>query len=77
MRIRLVLGVVWQLLRSFCFAFVPPLLLALYDRHWETAAYFMGVGLLSYLLGVLYGQGLSKSQNFHRSEALAVVAMTW
>ena len=77
MRIRLVLGVVGQLLRSFCFAFVPPLLLALYDRHWETAAYFMGVGLLSYLLGVLYGQGLSKSQNFHRSEALAVVAMTW
>ena len=77
MRLLLVFGVVGQLLRVFSAAFVPPLLLALLDRQWWSAAYFAVALLASLLAGSVASKGLPKKPVFRRSEALAVVAFTW
>jgi trk system potassium uptake protein TrkH len=76
-RLPLVFGVVGQLLRVFSVAFLPPLLLALYDREWWVAVHF-AVALVSCLLaGRFASRGLPGAPIFHRSEALAVVSLTW
>lgn len=77
MRVLLVFGVVGQLLRAFSVAFVPPLLLALFDREWWSAFHFALALLASYTAGTAASKGLPRSPVFHRSEALAVVAFTW
>lgn len=77
MRIALVLGVVGQLLRRFSLAFVPPLLLALYDGELLLAGDFVVAGLACYSLAGLAGLRFQRAPIFHRAEALAVVSLTW
>lgn len=77
MRIALVLGVVGQLLRRFSIAFLPPLLLALFDNELISAGEFAVAGLTTYGLSTLAGLRFVRAPVFHRAEALAVVALTW
>lgn len=77
MRLALVFGVVGQQMRLFSFAFVPPLLLALFDRHWQVAAHFGASLAIGLVAGTLLGIRFRATRVFYRSEALAVVAFTW
>ncbi len=77
MRLLLVFGVVGQLLRVFSMAFVPPVLLALFDGQWWSAAHFAVALLATLLAGSAASKGLPRAPVFHRGEALAVVAFTW
>ncbi len=82
MRIALVLGVIGRLLQVFCFAFVPPLCLALWDtwqqgEPWLEPIGFAGAMLLTWLSGFVLGKFFVPNPNFRRAEALAVVAGAW
>ncbi|MBN1652705.1 MAG: TrkH family potassium uptake protein [Deltaproteobacteria bacterium] len=77
MRLVLVFGVVGQLLRVFSVAFVPPVLLALFDRQWWSAFHFTLAAVASLVAGALASKGLPRTPVFHRSEALAVVSFAW
>ncbi len=77
MRLALVLGVVGRLLRAFSPAFVPPMLLSLHDGAKHMALEFLGAGLGALVVGTLLGRLRVQAVSFRRSEALAVVALTW
>ena len=78
MRVALVLGVIGQLLRLFSVAFVPPLLLALWDRKFESAGHFALALAASVLVGSLLARLFDERKPvFRRSEAFAVVSGTW
>jgi len=77
MRLRLVSAVIGQLLRLFCVAFVPPLLLAAWDTDWWSALGFAGAGAVGAAFGTLLSWGYTRPRLFHRAEAMAVVAGTW
>jgi trk system potassium uptake protein TrkH len=76
-RLLLVFGVVGQLLRVFSAAFVPPLLLALFEREWRSVFHFAAALIASLIAGTLASKGLPRAPVFRRSEALAVVSFTW
>lgn len=77
MRLALVLSLVGRLLRAFSPAFLPPAALALHDGAHRMALYFVASGLISFGAGSLLARSRLAAPTFHRSEALAVVAMTW
>jgi trk/ktr system potassium uptake protein len=90
MRIRVVLGVVGNMLRLFAPAFLAPLLMALrdglFDKHWqwapdgdellETMRFLLAMGV-TFLVGTALARKPEGRMVFRRSEALAVVAFTW
>jgi len=76
-RISLVLGVIGQLLRLFSVAFVPPILLALWDGDWMAAIGFAGTLVAAMVVGSLLARLFAPVSVFRRSEALAVVSGTW
>jgi trk system potassium uptake protein len=82
MRIALVLGVIGRLLQVFCFAFLPPLLLAAWDA-WQGDGSWMEVGHFGFSLAATWCSGWLCSllfvphADFRRAEALAVVAGAW
>ncbi len=78
MRVPLVLAVVGEVLLLFAAAFVPPFVLALIDGSvgvWGFAV----AATVSLALGSLAHLAFRNASDlaFHRSEALAVVALTW
>lgn len=77
MRVRLVSAVIGQLLRLFCIAFLPPLLLALADRDWALVQGFIVAAVGGGLLGTGLAYRYEAPRLFHRAEAMAVVAGTW
>lgn len=77
MRLLLVFGVIFQLSRLFSIAFVPPALLALWDRNWGEFAFFAGPLLLSQVIGLSARALPAPAGAVQRPEALAVVAGTW
>ncbi len=77
MRVFLVLGVIGHLLRFFSFAFVAPILLALFDGD-HKAVWHFGVGMLLAIGGSMALRlGYRDVRIFRRSEAMGVVAGTW
>ncbi len=82
MRIALVLGVIGRLLKIFCFAFLPPLGLAVWDA-WQgggdwTAATHFGISVAAtWCCGWLASLLFVPKTDFRRAEALAIVAGTW
>ncbi len=77
MRILLVIGVVGHLARNFALAFLPPLVLALFDSDHDAAIRFGASAVATVAAGALLSRGYRGSPSFHRSEAFAVVAFTW
>lgn len=83
MRIARVLGVIGRLLRVFCFGFVPPMLLSLWDGwngqadEYLAAGHFAVAGLVTWTAGMLFARGFEPRPDFRRSEALGVVAGSW
>jgi len=76
-RLLLVLSLVGQILRRFPVVFVPPLVLALFDGHTESAVRFGISALVAFIAGTLMSATPAKHTTFFREEALAVVALTW
>lgn len=89
MRLGLVFGVVGQILRLFCLAFLPPALMGLrdglFDLEWayridpdqlRAAVRFAVAGGTTWVLGTLLARAPQES-TFRRAEALAVVVCTW
>ncbi len=78
MRVLVVWALVGRLLRLFSFAFVPPLVFALFEGHWPSVAEFGGAFAgtfgFSYLFSAIHKEEMDY---LHRAEALAVVALTW
>jgi trk system potassium uptake protein TrkH len=56
--------------------YLPPIVLAAVDEHWESAVRFCIGALITFTLGVLFSSR-REPKGFHREEALAVVALTW
>lgn len=77
MRLAVVLGVVGQLVRPFALVFLAPMLLALHDGDLALLAYFALTGSIALGFGSLASLRFVRPKTFHRSEALAVVAVTW
>lgn len=77
MRLLLVFGLVGQLLRSFCLAFIPPIALALLDGATESAVQFSMSLAATFVAGTLLGSQTPKVSVLHRAEALAIVTLTW
>ena len=77
MRLSLVFGVIGHLLRPFCFAFLPPLLLAMAQGEYEVAGHFAVALVVSAATGWYTSRGLTKRPSLRRSEALAIVAGMW
>jgi len=76
-RILVILGVVGRLLRAFSAAFIPPILLALWDQDYDTSLHFALALVAAFLVGTFFAFAAPVARMFHRSEALAVVAGTW
>ncbi len=77
MRIAIVLAIVGQLQRSFALVFVPPLLMAVWDGHWSSAAYFAVTALASLATSFAAASIKTSELTLPRAEALAVVAFAW
>lgn len=90
MRIGLVLGITGHLVQPFCLAYALPALLALRDGlftpDWEhrvdrtelVEALNFSLTLASvYMLGSILSRGVERADVVRRSEALAVVVVTW
>ncbi|KAA3605194.1 MAG: TrkH family potassium uptake protein [Planctomycetota bacterium] len=77
MRISLVLGVIGQLLRYFCLAFLAPLGLALFDGEYDVAGHFAVASVVSLIAGIVLAKSFRRGMNFGRAEALGVVAGSW
>src|SRR5690606_20865981 len=77
MRLLLVFGLVGQLLRSFCLAFISPIALALLDGATESDVQFSMSLAATFVAGTLLGSQTPKVSVLHRAEALAVVSLTW
>lgn len=77
MRLKLVLAVIGRLTRLFSLAFLPPLLLALWERQWGSALSYVVAGAAAALFGTAAGFRYEAPRLFHRSEAMGVVSGTW
>ncbi len=77
MRILLVTGLVGQLLRSFCLAFIAPILMALWDGAHASAVKFLMSLAATFVMGTLLATQTPKVSVLHRAEALAIVSATW
>ncbi len=77
MRLLVVFGVVGQLLRLFSLAFVPPLVIALFNKEWAFAGHFTIALSATLAFGFLFSHRYQQPRVFYRPEALAVVAGTW
>lgn len=77
MRILLVIGVIGRLIKLFSLAFLPPLLMALWDQAWDAALEFAAATLIAFVIGAVMSQRYAPPRFFHRAEAMAVVAGTW
>lgn len=77
MRVGLVAAVIGQMLRLFTLAFVPPFVLALYDREWNMVLGFGGATLAAFVTSALTLWRHKLTPVFQRSEAFGVVAGTW
>lgn len=79
MRVRRILGLVGQLLRAFCPAFLPPAALAAWEADWVSMVHFLVALFAAFTVGSLLaalGRDLT-AKPFRRAEALAVVSVTW
>lgn len=70
-------GIIGQVVKLFSSAFLPPLLLAMWDRQWFGMLQFILAGLFTFGCGVWLSRGFSQPRHLHRTEALAIVALTW
>ncbi|MCA9631620.1 MAG: TrkH family potassium uptake protein [Myxococcales bacterium] len=77
MRLLLVFGLVGQLLRVFCLAFIAPIVMASVDGVTESAVQFSMSLAATFVAGTLLGSQTPKVNVLHRAEALAIVALTW
>ena len=77
MRLRLVLGIVGQLLRMFSAVYIVPVLYCLLNREWDELIHFIITGIGTFAVGGLFAVKLPKGQFFYRAEALGVVAFSW
>lgn len=77
MRIGVILAIVGQLQRSFALVFLAPLLLAMWDAHWRSAAYFLCAGSGTLLTSLVTTRINPANYTLYRSEALGVVALAW
>ena len=77
MRLKLVLAVIGRLTRLFSLAFLPPLLLALWERQWWSALSFVVAGLSAAAFGTVASRRYTPPRLFHRAEAMGVVSGTW
>ncbi len=77
MRLLLVFGLVGQLLRSFCLAFIAPIAMALIDGATASAVQFSMSLATTFVVGTVLGSQTPKVSVLHRAEALAIVSLTW
>lgn len=77
MRFGIVLVIVGQLQRSFALVFLAPLLQALWDAHWRSAACFFVSGIATLLASLATLRLRPAVLTLYRAEAFAVVALAW
>lgn len=77
MRLSLVFGVIGHLMRLFSLAFVPPLLLAMWQTEYDVAAHFAVSLAVCAGTGWYFGRSFSRAPILRRGEALAIVAGIW
>ena len=62
MRVRLVLGVIGNVLRVFSIAFLAPILMAAYEGDWDVAGAFAFALWVSAGLGWVFGRWFEKTR---------------
>lgn len=77
MRLSLVFGVIGHLMRLFSLAFLPPLLLAMWQAEYDVAAHFAVSLAVCAGVGWYFGRAFSRAPILRRGEALAIVAGIW
>lgn len=77
MRIGIVLVIVSQLQRSFALVFLAPLVQALWDGHWKSAASFFLTGIATLVTSLVTIKVKLGTFTLYRAEAFGVVAFAW
>ncbi len=77
MRIGLVVSIIGQLLVSFSFAYLIPVVMCMWDNDWDDAMHYLLAGVIHFGVGFAVSRGFQRPRVLYRAEALAVVALMW